>query len=229
MPPDGFGSPDSCVAAETSVVFERSGKATFEAILDNKELKGCSPPVMNYNSMTMSFVYDHMKVRDSAGNEVDIKGKKANDVFAALGSYSLTRFNLRSHMYLSISGQTREERLVTFDTTFMMAAGNASDFDAPCAVSHQDSKVSECKIQIVTKLKSTDGLELNDRIVFIVDDITANPADAYYTNGTVEFEINHWRGTMTYDGDGSTPPTYAATNIKTQERAFGTYSGGNID
>ena len=218
----GSGSPDSCIAGRTSAVFERSGKASFKAILDNRELRGCFPPAMQYKSMIMSFVYDHMKVRDSAGNEVDIEGKRVNDVFAASSGYSLARFNLRSYMYMSISEQTHEKRLVAFDTTFFVAAGNASDFDAPCVVS-RDGRVSECKIQIVAKLESTDGLESYDRTVLIVDDITANPADAYYTNGTVEFAINHWRGTMTYDSNGSTPPTYTAVNSKTKERASGTY------
>ncbi len=138
------------------------------------------------------------------------------------GGQASRRLNLRSYMYMSISEQTHEKRLVAFDTTFFVAAGNASDFDAPCVVS-RDGRVSGCKIQIVAKIESTDGLESNDRTVLIVDDITANPADAYYTNGTVEFAINHWRGTMTYDSNGSTPPTYTAVNSKTKERASGTY------
>lgn len=207
----------ACVTQKIgSYTFKREIDNTFTLNIPSVDLRGC----YNITGLTVhkylySIYLTKIMVQDEFGNPVDLEGLGFTDV----DNYTLVQGLSRGYFELDYEILILDEEVVAVKYTSMSALNSAENWNEPCAVT---PVFSNCVQRLASHTQQSNDIEYIFALALTANNLGIEPGGTYYTNGTMDFEINNWSGVMTYGADSSVAPTYVATDGI--EEITGTYS-----
>jgi hypothetical protein len=157
---------------------------------------------------------EKMKMVDADGNNVNGDGKTVGDIKDTNIIQGITKMYMYSDMSMSwnISGSSGSS---SGQGEMKQMQSSFSNPTEPCTWSNYVF-TNECAIYENTNSTNTAGGQSSTKVslkkLIFKKGLTESQTGFYYTNGTVDFAINNWTGTMSYGADPSQRPAYTATN-----------------
>jgi hypothetical protein len=146
----------------------------------------------------------YFKSEGSGADLANLDGKKAGYIKSFLKKNESIRILYRDESELKIRGNDKDT-----DFAYRKIITSSGQDGGPCE--RKDSVTIFCEFRMITihnKLKNQniyDSVKLNN--------VRGKEGDTFFSSGTAEFELNNWRGKVTFRGT-NTPPTWTATNGK---------------
>jgi hypothetical protein len=172
------------------------------------DLRGCVPPDINLNGVevtqyTVSGYLDKVIFHDQDGNEVDVSGLTAIEVY----QYTIVQFTMK---YLNTMEGYDPENNTTITISSKKAVHAEGDFNAPCQFGEI---IDGCVIRELSQFLFNNVSQGGDSLLTLTLHNIELPSDdftRYYNSGTINFLLNNWTGNVTYQTNQN--PTYNATN-----------------
>lgn len=156
-------------------------------------------------SVTASYYISKIRILDQDGNLVELDKILLGDI----EKYQITESNIRIYVHVSYKYNINQQVYV-YNWITKSSDHQTQHFNEPCP---RKSVITNCTYIEAERLDITN---YPNSIVSLIDlhtdNLTVESRKPYFTNGNIIFTFNNWTGTMTYDDDGDTPPTYEATD-----------------
>lgn len=210
---DSGMTPDqiTCMKQKTSgYTFKRESDNSFSLDIPLVDLKACfnAPETgITISKYLYSAYVSNVLMQDQFGNPVDLEGLHFTDVYNYTLIQGLIRGYFDGEFEWNINGEVQDSKFL-----FLSASNSKDDWNKPCAAV---TVFTNCVQRTVSNTQQTYNNESDEQIlvsVLTANDLGIEPGGTYYTNGTMDFEINNWSGVMTYGADSSVAPTYVATD-----------------
>lgn len=181
--------------------FQMEDNGTFELLMPWTDISSCllveNAGVSKFNVSSFS---EKVIMFDRWGNSIDLEGKSLNNIEDE-DYFTLQARNISSS---EVHGVIEQEKY-TIVTRYALT--DKDSFDEPCLM----QSPMTCATREVELVQSEYHLPGTQNTVLKTNVEFEDRNDTYFSNGTIEFFINDWNGTMVYSG-ASTQPTFSATN-----------------
>ena len=161
---------------------------------------------INLKSVTTSWYITNMKLEDASGNPVNDEMIKFSDD----DKYTVLQSNFR--IYIRMIGELKGVTpTYTFQSITLISSNKTNNFNEPC---QRVPVFTDCVSREATALGEfgRPAPELLWKTVLYADNLNVTPDKQYFADGQILFDINNWKGTMSYQADASNPPTYTASD-----------------
>jgi len=189
-----------------NITYQRKSNNTYELSINDTNLTECfviAGVVMK--SVVASWYGNNLRLIDASGNEADAETISFKD----FQNYTITQSNSRIYMKM--------QYIITFnrfsynvEATLKVSSNETGKFNEPCQFETIFTNCTYTDIfQIIIDQLPSENSEIKK--VLHAEDLKIEPDKQYYAEGQIQFEINNWSGTMSYQ-NASTPPTYTAND-----------------
>jgi len=192
----------SCIIDGNRSVFKKDTALTFEIDLNVVDINDC----LDYGDLevldsSFSSNYSQAVFTDDQGNPVDVSGKGLSEMMG----FNVQQYLYKHYEYTKV--RLSNGIVVTFQYYVLMSSSDSPD--KPCQF--VDGAPSGSSIVKVLKVSSNEpSLNYIDKTVLTTSENLQSIDGTYYVDGTINFNINGWAGTMTYDHLPENKPTYSA-------------------
>lgn len=208
---DTLGVPQETIECVNDLVgdpvIKKSSGNTFRILIGDISVTNCFKFLgFDLESVYFSFYYDNLILVDKSGNEVNVEGKRLNELFGV----RITQGNVRFQMHMS-GELVVNNNSIKFSGESISSENSTGQFNDPC---FYHAVLTDCTLKETYHYHYPDDLFLNFDEVLVLNahDLKITDGGPYYIDGNITFTLNDWNGTMTYSSDATSPPDYEATN-----------------
>ncbi|MDH5559423.1 MAG: hypothetical protein OEY59_01050 [Deltaproteobacteria bacterium] len=220
------------IQAILNTPFESDGNGAYRLSIPDASLADCID-LSSYEQFDMtidiqanvSYLFEDIRLQDKNGNPVSLEGKTVPETL----SDRVMSYKFRSNFSSSTSISANIMGIDYTSDSVSTGKWMTSDAETSCVLDDQ-YRFESCQEQFTSYLdmeETIDGVKQPRETYSDLEILSYNTGletsldGIYFTNGQIDFEIQNWSGTMTYDGTPDTAPTYSATDGTTT--VCGTY------
>ncbi|MBF0349382.1 MAG: VWA domain-containing protein [SAR324 cluster bacterium] len=202
----------TCNPFVETMSFIDAGNGFYERFSADKNIEAClnqarDIETMRYVSSVHGF-FQKTRFLDTEGSPVNLTTQTDLGTFPR--AEALSRFYSKTviHHITSATGETLEDL-----TELRQLTSASSSPDQVCVLNPGQTQM-DC-VRYTQKTTTQAGSILRDETTvssFVSSNLTVSATGTYFTQGSIEFRLNNWTGTMTYSDDPETPPSFTVTN-----------------
>jgi len=186
----------------------RNEQNTYDIKVADTDVTRCfDMPEIELKSVVVGMYGANIKYKDDSGNLATSDEITFNDLN---NRYTVVQSNSRMYMNMRYDVTVAGTKYNVVGI-FIGARNETDHFNQPCQL---EAVLSNCTAMEVTHVDVINAPVNSgyDKTVLYANGLTIVEGEPYFTDGEVVFEMNNWTGTMTYDADASTAPTYKASD-----------------
>jgi hypothetical protein len=149
-------------------------------------------------------VFTALTFDGSRVNLADFDGKKDREIMTFINKNESIRSLFKNELEMI----TRAKDKGT-DISYRLVSSRSGKNGGSCE--RKDSMIISCELKTVIIHDKLKNQNIYNSIKF--NNVRGKEGDTFFSSGTAEFELNNWRGKVTFRGT-NTPPTWTATNGK---------------